>query len=87
MYTVCDGKLGHPRIGPIYVDDGFFRSIYVDDGIFSHPHVVLLRHAGSFKSVEKECLYQTDLVSSPPKPLSVLVDDPEIFGPDPDPTF
>jgi hypothetical protein len=28
---------------PIYVDDGFSRSVYVADGIFHHLHVVLLR--------------------------------------------
>jgi hypothetical protein len=36
------GKFRHLRrlSGPIYMDDGFFRSVYVDDGIFRHPHVV-----------------------------------------------
>jgi hypothetical protein len=34
----CDGKFCHPHRTscPIYVDDGFFRSVYVSDGIFHH---------------------------------------------------
>jgi hypothetical protein len=46
-WRVDAGKFSHLRrsSGPIFVDDGFFRSIYVDGGIFRHPHVVLLRHA------------------------------------------
>jgi hypothetical protein len=36
---VAAGKFRHPRrsSGPIYVDDGFFRSIYVDDRTFPSP--------------------------------------------------
>jgi hypothetical protein len=37
--SISDGSGSHIFSGPIYVDDGFFRSFYVDDGIFRHRHV------------------------------------------------
>jgi hypothetical protein len=49
------GKFRHRRrsSGPIYVDDGFFRSIYVDDGMFrTRMHVVLLCHALHCNSIQ-----------------------------------